>query len=177
MKGLWLDRRTHSPPLNSSNLCDSRGIWAWAQRSGSPCTNGATTSTAGGWGSKPDIKSAAISTPGSDFPAAFRTSLVEISAHQASVRVIQHFTSQRCFEGWQEEGNKVGYAFFQLSIFEFRRDSCIYDQSCVLCSARSSKDVQAGRERSGIKEVGRVDGSGEEANRGTRGSGTEGARA
>src|SRR5947207_12877052 len=101
----------------------------------------------------------------------------KFSAHQASVRVIQDITSQRCFEGWQEEGNKVGYAFFQLSIFEFRRDSCIYDQSCVLCSARSSKDVQAGRERSGIKEVGRVDGSSEEANRGTRGSGTEGARA
>jgi hypothetical protein len=44
-------------------------------------------------GSKPDIKSAAISTPGSDIRAAFRTSLVEISAHQASVGVIQDFTS------------------------------------------------------------------------------------
>lgn len=76
-------------------------------------------STAGASGSKPIINSAAFSTPGSDIPGFFRTAFWKFSAHRASISVIQDFNRQRCVEGWQEQGNKVGYAFFIISIFKF----------------------------------------------------------
>lgn len=71
-------------------------------------------------------------------------------------RLNQKGTSKR---GWQEQADGVGYAF-SLLIPPFTKDELIlYDESCFLCPARRSKDVQAGGERSGIEKASRAYGA------------------
>lgn len=71
--------------------------------------------------------------------------------------------------GWQEHGDRVGYAF-SVYTSTLIKDEWPHDESRFLSPAGCSADVQTGRARSGIEEACAFDGAGQTANCRTSGS-------